>query len=89
MQSSYFLYHKNDYPTNDINIVEIIFYRFDSSFVTLKMEKKDAGGQMKRRKSRVTDDRGRANLTSFSVEETPYFATLPSCEEVTALRDCR
>jgi len=46
--------------------------------------KKDAGGQMKRRKSRVTDDRGRANLTSFSAEEL-CFAALPSWEEVTAL----
>jgi len=49
---------------------------------------KNAGGQMKRRKSGVTDDRGRANLTSFSFEETPRSAILP-VEEVTASRDCR
>lgn len=44
---------------------------------------------MKRRKSRVTDDRGGANLTSFSAEEIPVLcSTLPtSAEEVTALRE--
>lgn len=35
-----FLYYENNYSTSDINIVEIIFYRFDSSLVTLEMEKK-------------------------------------------------
>lgn len=42
---------------------------------------REGEGQMNRRKSGVTDDRGKANLTSFSSEETPTRFAAPVANE--------
>lgn len=58
-------------------IVGNYFLSFSLIFRDAGNGNKNAGGQMKRRKSGVTDDRGRANLTSFSSEERPRRSATP------------